>query len=79
MARPVLQQTKVILATPIVCRPFQWVLVLLQHITYDPRLCELVRRIVMRGARKNMRDAENGQQKIEPGWHLARQGSLGPT
>ena len=53
MARPVLQETKIILATPIVCRLPQWVLVLLQRITYGPRLCGLVRRIATRGARKN--------------------------
>ena len=58
--RPRLQETKIILATPIVCRLPHGVFVLLQHMNHDPRSCASVRRIVRRGARRNVRDAEDG-------------------
>jgi hypothetical protein len=52
VARPVLKEGKIILATPIVRRLPQWVLVLLQRMKHNPRSCGVVRRMLARGARK---------------------------
>ena len=48
MARPVPQETKIILVTPIFRRLPQWVLVLLQYMDYDLRSFGLVRATVGR-------------------------------
>ena len=58
--RPALKETKIILATPIILALPQWVLVLLKRMKYSLRSCGLVRRTVARGARKNVRDADDG-------------------
>jgi hypothetical protein len=52
VARPVLKDTKIILATPIFRRLPQWVLALLQCMKHNARSCGLVRRMGGRGARK---------------------------
>jgi len=59
LAMPRLQETKIILATPIVRRLPQGFFSLLQDMNYDPHLCASVRRIVGRGARRNVRDNED--------------------
>jgi hypothetical protein len=52
VARPVLKETKIILATPII-RPLpQWFLVLLQRMKPNPRSCGLVGRMVARGGKE---------------------------
>jgi hypothetical protein len=61
-------EIKIILATPIVRR----LLVLLQRMEYGPRSCRLVRRMVNRGARRCMRDVEDGCQAVEAEQRLAR-------
>jgi hypothetical protein len=59
VAMPVLKEGKIILATPIVRRLPQWVLVLLQRMKHKPRSCGVVS-IVARGERKNTRDTDDG-------------------
>ena len=55
-ARHVLQETKIIHPIPIVRRwPQRRILVLLQHMKYDRISYGLMRRIVGRGARRNVR------------------------
>jgi hypothetical protein len=56
VARPVLKETKIILATPVIRRPPQWVPVLLQRKMHNPPSYGLVRRIVTRGERRNVRN-----------------------
>ena len=78
MARPVLKETKIILATPIIRRLPQWVLVLLQRMKHNPRSCGLVRRMVARGEK----ECEGRRRWMRGG--RARMassviGSLGPT
>ncbi|KIJ96678.1 hypothetical protein K443DRAFT_10475 [Laccaria amethystina LaAM-08-1] len=52
VARPVLKETKIILATRII-RPLpQWVLVLLQRVKHNPRSYGLARRMVARGEKE---------------------------
>jgi hypothetical protein len=60
VARPVLKEGKIILATPIVRRLPQWVLVLLQRMKHNPRSRGVVRRMLARGARRNVRDPDDG-------------------
>lgn len=55
-ARPMVRETKLILAAPVVRRLPQWVLVLLQHMKYHLRSCGLGRRKLGRGAGRNARD-----------------------
>jgi hypothetical protein len=71
VARPVLKEGKIILATPIVRRLPQWVLVLLQRMKHNPRCCGVVRRMLARGVRSNVRDPDDGWQEAEPEWRLA--------
>jgi hypothetical protein len=68
VARPVLKEGKIILVTPIVGHLPQWVLVLLQRMKHNPRSCEVVRRMLARGTR---RDPDDGGQEAEPEWRLA--------
>ncbi|KIJ93197.1 hypothetical protein K443DRAFT_408317 [Laccaria amethystina LaAM-08-1] len=49
-------EIKIILATPIVSR----LLVLLQRMEYGPRSCGIVRWMVGKGARRRVRDDEDG-------------------
>lgn len=70
MASPVLQESKIILVTSIIRRRLQWILVLLQRITYDPRSCGLVlRRILGRGmwGALRMDDSRAGKALSETG------------
>jgi hypothetical protein len=60
VARPVLKEAEIILATPIVRRLPQWVLVLLRRMKHNPRSCGVVRSMLARGARSNVRDPDDG-------------------
>ncbi|KIJ96636.1 hypothetical protein K443DRAFT_682126 [Laccaria amethystina LaAM-08-1] len=53
-------EAEIILATPIVRRLPQWVLVLLRRMKHNPRSCGVVRSMLARGARSNVRDPDDG-------------------
>jgi hypothetical protein len=79
VARPVLKETKIILATPIFRRLPQWVLALLQRMKHNPRSCGLVRRM---GGRGGWKECEGRRQWMTgSGARMTSSviGSLGPT
>jgi hypothetical protein len=78
----VLKETKIILATPIIRRLPQWVLVLLQRMKHNPRSCGLVRRMVatdvgrrrMRGGRARMASSVIGL--LSPTWMMVKEPAM---